>query len=104
MPTPKLGSVLLATTSVGRLRDWYEQAFAVTPNPDGFFEFGSVAVLIDARHDVADRATEPERVILNFHVDDARAMAAHLDGLGVTWVVPVEFRGDAWFATLLDPD
>jgi len=104
MPTPNLGSVLLATTNVGRLRDWYQQAFAVTPNPDGFFEFGGVAVLIDARDDVADRAAEPERVILNFHVDDARAMAAHLDRLGVTWVVPVEFRGDAWFATLLDPD
>jgi catechol 2,3-dioxygenase-like lactoylglutathione lyase family enzyme len=43
-------------------------------------------------------------VILNFHVDDARAIAAHLDSLGVTWVVPVEFRGDARFATLIDPN
>ena len=43
-------------------------------------------------------------MILNFHVGDARAVAAHLDSLGVTWVVPVELRGDAWFATLFDPD
>jgi hypothetical protein len=41
-------------------------------------------VLIDARDDVASRPLEAERVILNFHVDDARALAAHLDGLGVT--------------------
>jgi catechol 2,3-dioxygenase-like lactoylglutathione lyase family enzyme len=104
MSTPTLGSVLLASTNVNRLRHWYQRAFDVAPNPDGFYEFGAVSLLIDARHDVTDRAAEPERMILNFHVDDAPAMVAHLDRLGVNWVVPVEFRGDAWFATLLDPD
>jgi catechol 2,3-dioxygenase-like lactoylglutathione lyase family enzyme len=104
MSTPTLGSVLLATTNETALRDWYVKAFDVAPNADGFLEYGGVSVLIDRRDDVADRSAEPERVILNFHVDDARATAAHLDSLGVTWVVPVEFRGDAWFATLLDLD
>ena len=104
MVAPDLGSVLLASTDVKRLRGWYEKAFDVAPNPDGFLEFGGVSVLIDARDDVADRAAEPERVILNFHVDDARARAAHLDSLGVTWVVPLQYRGDAWFGTLLDHD
>jgi catechol 2,3-dioxygenase-like lactoylglutathione lyase family enzyme len=104
MTVPTLGSVLLATRNVSRLREWYGKAFGVAPNPDGFFVFGGVSVLIDGRGDVADRAAEPERVIINFHVDDVRAMAAHLDDVGVSWVVPVEFRGDAWFATLRDPD
>jgi catechol 2,3-dioxygenase-like lactoylglutathione lyase family enzyme len=104
MSTPTLGSVLLATTNEIALRDWYAKAFGVAPNADGFLEFGGVSVLIDRRGDVADGPAEPERVILNFHVDDARTTAAHLDGLGVSWVVPVEFRGDAWFATLLDLD
>ena len=84
--------------------EWYERAFGIAPNRDGFLEFGGVSVLIDPRDDVAPRAVDPQRVILNFHVADARAMAAHLDGLGVTWVVKVEFRADAWFATLADPD
>lgn len=97
MPTPTHGSVLLASTDVNRLRSWYEKAFGAGPNPDGFLRFGGVSVLIDARGDVAERAAEPERVILNLHVDDARAVAAHLDSLGVTWVVPVEYRTDAWF-------
>jgi catechol 2,3-dioxygenase-like lactoylglutathione lyase family enzyme len=104
MSTPTLGSVLLATTNEVALRDWYVKAFGVAPNADGFLDYGGVSVLIDRRDDVADRSAEPERVILNFHVDDARAVAAHLDSVGVTWVVPVEFRGDAWFATLHDPD
>jgi catechol 2,3-dioxygenase-like lactoylglutathione lyase family enzyme len=104
MHTPALGSILLASTDAERLRQWYERAFDVTPNPDGFLEFGAVSVLIDSRDDVADRALESARAILNFHVDDAHATAAHLETVGVTWVTEVEFRSDAWFGTLLDPD
>jgi hypothetical protein len=104
VPTPGLGSILLASTSPDQLRSWYEKAFEATPDPDGFLHFGDVAVLVDGRDDVAAQNREPARVILNFHVDDARATAAHLDGIGVTWLVEVEFRGNAWFGTLLDPD
>jgi hypothetical protein len=50
------------------------------------------------------RNPEPQRTILNFHIDDAHAVAAHLHTLAVTWLVEVEFRGDPWFRTLLDPD
>ena len=102
--TPVLGSILLASSDPKRLRSWYEEAFGVTPNADGFLEFGGASVLVDRRDDVAARAAEPTRVILNFHVADARAVAAHLDTLGVTWVANLEFRGEAWFATLADPD
>src|SRR5204862_3477349 len=37
-------------------------------------------------------------------VPHARAAAARLEELGVTWVAPLELRGDAWFAAFLDPD
>ena len=61
---------------------------------------------MDDRDDVADTPAEPARVILNVHVDDAGATARHLDGLGVTWVAPLEYRegAGAWFGTVLDPD
>jgi catechol 2,3-dioxygenase-like lactoylglutathione lyase family enzyme len=104
MAGPTLGSILLASNEPDRLQDWYEQAFGVMPNRDGFFEFGGTAVLIDRRRDVANRNAEPERIIMNFHVDDAHAVAAHLNTLEVTWIVEVEYRRDAWFGTLLDPD
>jgi predicted enzyme related to lactoylglutathione lyase len=104
MPTPSLGSVLLATTDAYRLRSWYEAAFGITPNPDGFLEFGSVSVLIDQRDDVAVRAVEPPRVILNLHVEDARATAARLDQVGVEWLAPLEDRPEGWFGTAIDPD
>lgn len=103
---PSLGSILLASADPTRLRAWYERAFDATVDSDGFLRFGEVAVLIDGRDDVVATNPEPARVILNFHVDDAQATARHLDQLGVTWLVKVEYReaGGAWFGTLLDPD
>lgn len=96
-----IGSILLASTDLTRLHDWYERAFGLTANTDGFLRFGDVAVLIDGRDDVAAQSAEPARVILTLHVHDARATAARLDAIGVTWVSEVEYRETtgAWFGT-----
>jgi catechol 2,3-dioxygenase-like lactoylglutathione lyase family enzyme len=111
MVAPPLGSILLGTTNPRRLRDWY--AAALGPEGGGFTEvsptmfagtFGDVGLLIDGRDDVADKNPEPGRVILNFHVQDARATAARLDELGVTWLVKPEEREGGVFGTLVDPD
>jgi predicted enzyme related to lactoylglutathione lyase len=109
--TPPLGSILLGTTDARRLRDWYAAAFA--PGRESFTEvaptmfaanFGDVALLIDGRDDVSGRNPEPGRVILNFHVEDARATAERLNDLGVTWIVEPEEREGGVFGTLVDPD
>jgi catechol 2,3-dioxygenase-like lactoylglutathione lyase family enzyme len=111
MAAPPLGSILLGTTNPRRLRDWY--AAALGPEGGGFTEvsptmfagnFGDVGLLIDGRSDVGDKNREPGRVILNFHVEDARATAARLDDLGVTWLVEPEEREGGVFGTLVDPD
>lgn len=99
-----LGSVLLGTSDPERLRAWYEAAFATRVDRNGWLDFGGFGVLIDGRDDVADRTVEPARVILDFTTADARALAAHLDELGVSWVAELEERQDGLFATLADPD
>jgi predicted enzyme related to lactoylglutathione lyase len=101
-----IGSILLASTDPDRLRDWYECAFRVGADVDGFLRFGDVGVLIVSRDDVSARNPEPGRIIINVHVDDANASARHLDAMGVSWLAPLEYReaDGAWFATLLDPD
>lgn len=103
---PVIGSILLASTDPVRLRAWYERAFGVTADVDGFLRLGEVGLLIDGRDDVAARTAEPARVIINLHVPDARAIARHLSGLEVTWVAALEYReaAGAWFGTVLDPD
>ena len=102
----QLGSVLLGTRDVTRLRRWYVDRLGAQPDPDGFLHFGGVAVLIDHRRDVHDEAAEPGRVILAYHVPDITSLVATLDGKGADWVTPLEYREDgaAWFATLRDPD
>ncbi|MFC5748197.1 VOC family protein [Actinomadura rugatobispora] len=104
--TPAIGSILLASREPERLRAWYERAFGIRADADGFLSFGEVGVLIDGRDDVAPLAAEPARIIINLHVDDARAIARHLDSLAVAWVAPLEYRegAGAWFGTALDPD
>ena len=101
---PTLGSMLLGTTNPARLLAWYRAAFGVEPDTDGFIDFGGVAVLIDHRDDVEATNPEPGRLILNFHVDDARAIAARLDTIGVVWLAKLQARDDGQFATLIDSD
>ena len=67
-------------------------------------KFGSVYVLIDTRNDIGDKTPEPGRMILNFDVADARAVAARMDDMGVTWLAELEDRGGSLFATARDPD
>jgi predicted enzyme related to lactoylglutathione lyase len=104
MATVTLGSILLGSADPDRLRGWYLAAFAPDETDHGFVEFGGFPVLIDKRNDVGATNPEPGRTVINFHVDDARATAAHLDEMGVTWLVEVEERPGGWFGTLVDPD
>jgi predicted enzyme related to lactoylglutathione lyase len=102
--TPALGSILLASADPDPLRRWYEEAFDTSADSGGVLRFGELVLLIDGRDDVEARPVEGQRVILNFHVADARAAADRLDRMGVTWVAGLERRPEAWFGTLLDPD
>ena len=102
--TTTLGSMLLGSRDPDRLRDWYRQAFGLEPDAHGVLQAGGVGLIVDDRDDVAAANPEPGRFIVNFHVDDARATAEHLDRLGVTWLVRVEERPPGLIGTMVDPD
>lgn len=108
MAQSTLGSILLASTDPDRLRDWY--VAALTPEKDekanGYrmLTFGGFYLVIDTRADIGDKNPEPGRIILNFDVDDARAVAARLDDLGASWLAELEDRDGSLFATAIDPD
>jgi predicted enzyme related to lactoylglutathione lyase len=108
MTRPSLDSMLLASTDPERLGAWY--AAALDPEEDSkvngyrVLKFGTFYLLIDRRSDIGGRNPEPGRMILNFDVADARAIAKRLDDLGVQWVAPLEDRDGSLFATATDPD
>jgi catechol 2,3-dioxygenase-like lactoylglutathione lyase family enzyme len=103
--TTTIGSALPASTDPDRLRRWYVEATGAEPDVDGFLDYRTLGVLVDRRDDVAPRAADPARIILNYHVTDIHAAAARLDELGAPWVAPVEYRdAGLWFGTVEDPD
>jgi predicted enzyme related to lactoylglutathione lyase len=108
MATPKLDSMLLASTDPQRLGDWYAAAFE--PDDDTVVEgyrmlrFGTFTLVIDRRDDIGATNPEPGRVIHNLDVDDAREVSKRLDQLGTTWVAELEDRDGSLFATVTDPD
>jgi predicted enzyme related to lactoylglutathione lyase len=108
MKRPILGSLLLASTDPERLSAWYAAALDPSDNADvnGYriLKFGEFFLFIDTREDVADKNPEPGRVILNFDVEDARAVVARMEKAGVTWLAELDDRDGSLFATAIDPD
>jgi predicted enzyme related to lactoylglutathione lyase len=104
MANASLGSILLASADAQRLRHWYSAVFEAAPTEDNFLVLGDVGMLVDERDDVAERTPEPARVILNFHVDDIHSAADRLRANGAELLVEPVWRGQAWFATAVDPD
>ena len=101
----------IGTRDPQRLRDFYETTIGLAPR----FEFapGTFAVsasadpciLIEAHDEVAESAREPQRVLLNLIVDDARAEEARLRAAGVEFIqATYEEPGAGFFATFTDPD
>ena len=108
MKRPSVSSMLLASADPERLRTWYATALDPEENVDmepyRMLRFGGFYLMIDTRHDVGEKNPEPGRVILNFDVADARAVAARMDELGSGWLAELEDRDGSLFATAIDPD
>jgi predicted enzyme related to lactoylglutathione lyase len=108
MTRPSLDSILLASTDPGRLHAWYAATLDPQENTEmdqyRVLKFGHVYLLIDTRDDIAATNPQPGRMILNFDVADARAVAARMTEQRSTWLAELEDREGSLFATAIDPD
>ena len=108
MANPTLGSIMLSSTDPDRLYSWYSTV--LPPQSDDkqdqyrILNYGGFFLFLDSRDDVGESTAEPGRVILNFDVDDAPAVAQRIDRLGGPWVAPLEDRDGSLFGTAVDPD
>ncbi len=102
--TYPIGSLLLGSSNVDQMKQWYRNAFDMTENDMGAFELGGVQFFIEEHSEVSGPTKEPARVIVNLNVDDARQLESHLADLGTTWVRPVQQESFGLIGTLADPD
>ena len=101
---PPIGSLLVGSSNVDTMKDWYRRAFDVTENEMGAFEFGPVQFFVEEHSEVSGPTKEPARVIINLDVDDCRAYERRLDDVGATWARRVEQMPFGLIGTAVDPD
>ncbi|MFI1932409.1 VOC family protein [Streptomyces sp. NPDC020330] len=99
--------IIIGSTDSDALIAWYRAALEPLGArwAEHLLIVGTGAIIgFDERDDVADKAAEPGRQLINLTVRDIRAAENHLNTLGVTWARPVEDTGDGWFfSTIVDP-
>ena len=101
----RLGSLVLGSTDPNRLAAWYQAAFAPGEELlDSVLRLNRGAFVFEQREDVAARAIQPGRVIINIQVDDFTVLETHLRALDLVWVRPVEQIPVGTIATLEDAD
>lgn len=103
--------VTIGSEDPDRLRDFYADVVGLSPmfemTPGAFGLPGSeMPVLIVEPHDqVHGRSPEPQRVLLNFLVEDMASEVARIESQGVGFErAPYEEASVGLFATFSDPD
>jgi len=104
MAAPPIGSLLIGSSNADGMKQWYRDAFGITENDMGAFEFGPVGLFVEAHSEVSGPTKEGARIIINLDVDDCRAIEAHLETMGVSWIRKVEQEDFGLIGTVADPD
>ncbi|MDP3768876.1 MAG: VOC family protein [Dehalococcoidia bacterium] len=91
-----------------RLIDFYANVVGLPRNADigeGAFNVGNSAFIIDGHSETKGPAKEPQRVLINFFVDDLKAEQERLEQQGVQFIRKA--GQEEWggvISTFLDPD
>ena len=99
-----LDSVIIATDQPGQLADWYSAVLGADRESDNVVRHGGIELILFPHDAVAGPAPQPERMMLNFRIDDPDGFRSRVDRLGVVWKRPFEREAFGLLATLQDPD
>ncbi|MBI1885623.1 MAG: VOC family protein [Chloroflexi bacterium] len=104
----KVHSVLIWTEDLHRLVPFYRDVLGLKPQmeAEGFVVFGSegAQVVIGVHSEVHGRSRDPNRIMVNFAVEDCQAVYERLKGQGVEFIRPPSKEDGITIATLRDPD
>jgi predicted enzyme related to lactoylglutathione lyase len=106
----KINNLLINLTSEDpeRLKAFYANVVGLQKNPDmgeDAFHAGGATLAIDGHSETRGQAREPQRVLIDFMVDDIAAEQARLESQGVKFS---RTQGKEWWggviSTFADPD
>ena len=106
----KINSLLINLTSEEpeRMKAFYADVVGLEKNPDmgdDAFRAGGATLAIDGHSETKGTAKEPQRVLIDFFVEDVVAERERLEGKGVSFV---RKEGKEWWggiiSTFQDPD
>jgi len=105
----KLHSVMIGTDSLPRLAAFYRDVVGLKPQMDdgNFVVFegeGGAQLALGVHSEVKGPAKDPDRVIVDFQVDNCQAEYERLQGKGATFTRPPSQDEGFIVATFLDPD
>lgn len=88
------------------LREWYAEVLELPPaDTPGAFDVGGAQIIFDGHSEVHGKAQEPQRVLINFFVDDLAAERERLLAKGVEFIrEPEREEWGGLITTFLDPD
>jgi predicted enzyme related to lactoylglutathione lyase len=106
----KVNSFVLSVTSEHpeRLVSFYRDVVGLAAKPEmgeGAFDAGGASFIVDGHSDTKGGAKEPQRVLIDFFVDDLAAEQTRLEGQGVKFIRSA--GREEWggvISTFLDPD
>jgi predicted enzyme related to lactoylglutathione lyase len=109
-PAMKVNSLLINVTSdhPKELAGFYREVVGLAPKPeigDEAFDAGGTAFIIDGHSETKGPTKEPQRVLINFFVDDLAAEQQRLEKKGVTFIRSA--GQEEWggiISTFQDPD
>ena len=97
-------SIIIATSRPATLADWYSAVLQGDRRSDHDVHADGVRIILFPHDRVDGDNSQPERIMVNFSVDDAEAFTAHADTLDVKWLRPFEPESFGRLATIIDPD
>ena len=87
----KVNTFLINLTSDDpeRMKAFYGETIGLQKNPDmgdDAFQAGGAVIAIDGHSETKGAAKEPQRVLIDFFVDDLKAEQSRLEGKGVKFL------------------
>lgn len=102
-------SVMIWTEDLGRLAPFYRDVLGLEQQMEGdefaVFLSGGAQLAIGRHNGVQGKSRDPNRVMVNFRVDDCQSAYERLRGRGVEFIRPPSKETDGLtIATFADPD